>query len=117
MKVTIDFDKILQDKQESERIREMLLNLIGNPGWDFYIGVINKNIDFLREQLEAGFGDNDSLEKTNNVRSMIKNLKDCRDTVDVWLKRLEPNDSPEYTYDPYPKIAEQLDTPTDDMIK
>lgn len=79
------------------------------PFWKLVCKILDANIYEARRQLEDGSGiEEESLSTIIETRNRLKIYKDIRNTPEDIIKKLQTEDVPEPSDDPYDTVAEEL---------
>jgi hypothetical protein len=75
-------------------------SLLSQPGWVLFQGIVDANIEIVKQQLEEGI-DGETKEDVNRLRDKLKIMREMRNTPTTMIAKLEnkPVDVP--SADPY----------------
>ena len=99
-------EDIFNSKEKSEQAISSFKTLLDHPGWLLVTGILNANIDVVREQLEFGTGDGETKDTVDRLRDKLRIYREIRDTPKNMIKRLETPKEIEVTDDPFETVEE-----------
>lgn len=76
-------------------------SLLEHPGWKLFQEEAEFNIELLKEEIVNGF-EGETKEITDRLRDKLKVHQEMIGRPAYWIKKLQPVESEEVDYDPFP---------------
>ena len=96
---------IFENDQTREKALADFNDLLKHPGWLLVKSICYSNMDYLKNIILDGSGDDEDLQTIKELRNKLKAYRDVVTTPETMIEKLRPDD-PEIheENDPYPVV-------------
>jgi len=94
---------LFDTEEKKQRAVGQFRQLLSDPGWLLVVDVINANIEVLKDQIIAGDG---TREQMDRLRDSLIVHKSVRDTPTTLIKEFTEEDVEEPRTDPFDTVAD-----------